>query len=93
MLRNSIDEMSAHVAAGGGAPGQGVGKGVGNGAMREAPEDAPEYLFDLLVAARRLAVTRRHRFLAYLIGMAAEEARLLSQGRSAVRSDVTRVAS
>jgi hypothetical protein len=55
-------------------------------AARETPEDAASYLFDLLVAARRLAVTRRHRFLAYLIGMAAEEARLLTMGRSAVRS-------
>jgi len=49
------------------------------------PDDSATYLFELLVAARRLAVTRRHKFLAYLIGMAAEEARLLSQGRSAVR--------
>lgn len=48
-------------------------------------EDSATYLFELLVAARRLAVTRRHRFLAYLIGMAAEEARLLTQGRSSVR--------
>lgn len=47
-------------------------------------DDSADYLFELLVAARRLAVTRRHRFLAYLIGMAAEEARLLSQGHSAV---------
>lgn len=46
--------------------------------------DAAAYLFDLLIAARRVAVTRRFRFLAYLIGMAAEEARLLTQGRSAV---------
>lgn len=46
-------------------------------------DDPAGYLFELLVAARRLAVTRRHRFLAYLIGMAAEEARLLTQGRSA----------
>lgn len=50
----------------------------------EMEEDAASYLFELLVAARRLAVTRRHKFLAYLIGMAAEEARLLTQGRSAV---------
>jgi len=48
-------------------------------------EEAATYLFELLVAARRLAVTRRHKFLAYLIGMAAEEARLLTQGRSSVR--------
>tara|TARA_R110000868_G_scaffold135284_3_gene347764 strand:- start:4223 stop:4489 length:267 start_codon:yes stop_codon:yes gene_type:complete len=48
-------------------------------------DDSAIYLFELLVAARRLAVTRRHKFLAYLIGMAAEEARLLTQGRSAAR--------
>lgn len=48
-------------------------------------DDSATYLFELLVAARRVAVTRRYKFLAYLIGMAAEEARLLSQGRSAVR--------
>lgn len=51
---------------------------------RREGDDSANYLFELLVAARRLAVTRRHRFLAYLIGMAAEEARMLSQGRSAV---------
>lgn len=48
-------------------------------------EDSAVYLFELMVAARRLAVTRRHRFLAYLIGMAAEEARLLTEGRSSIR--------
>lgn len=46
-------------------------------------EDVVAYLFDLLVGARRLAVSRKHRFLAYLIGMAVEEARLLTIGRSA----------
>ena len=55
-------------------------EGEGNNA-----EESAAYLFELLVAARRLAVTRRHKFLAYLIGMAAEEARLLTQGRSSVR--------
>jgi hypothetical protein len=59
---------------------------------QETAEDAASYLFDLLVAARRLAVTRRHKFLAYLIGMAAEEARLLTQGRSAVRSGPSKAA-
>ena len=47
-------------------------------------EDVASYLFEMLVVARRLAVTRQHRFLAYLIGMAVEEARLLGQGRSAL---------
>lgn len=41
------------------------------------------YLLELLMGARRLAVARRHRFLSYLIGMAVEEARLLTLGRSA----------
>ena len=50
----------------------------------EEEEDVASYLFEMLVAARRLAVTRQHRFLAYLIGMAVEEARLLGQGRSAL---------
>ncbi len=48
-----------------------------------AEEDVAAYLFDLLVGARRLATSRRQRFLAYLIGMALEEARLLMMGRSA----------
>lgn len=46
-------------------------------------EDTAAYLFDLLVGARRLATSRKQRFLAYLIGMAVEEARLLTMGRSA----------
>lgn len=54
------------------------------GVTHETGEDSASYLFELLVAARRLAMTRRHKFLAYLIGMAAEEARLLTLGRSAV---------
>ncbi len=48
-------------------------------------EDVVAYLFDLLVGARRLAVSRKHRFLGYLIGMAVEEARLLTMGRSAAQ--------
>ncbi len=52
--------------------------------LLQKEDDSASYLFELLIAARRLAVTRRYRFLAYLIGMAAEEARLVSQGRSAV---------
>lgn len=52
--------------------------------VEEAGDDSATYLLELLIAARRVAVTRRYRFLAYLIGMAAEEARLLIQGRSAV---------
>lgn len=50
----------------------------------DGDDDAAGYLFEMLVAARRLAVTRKHRFLAYLIGMAVEESRLLAQGRSAI---------
>lgn len=50
-----------------------------------AEEDVAAYLFDLLVGARRLATSRKQRFLAYLIGMAVEEARLLTMGRSAVK--------
>jgi hypothetical protein len=49
-------------------------------------EDSAEYLFELLAGARRIAVAHRYRFLAYLIGMAAEEAKLLTQGRSASQS-------
>lgn len=52
--------------------------------VTDGEDDAAGYLFEMLVAARRLAVVRRHRFLAYLIGMAVEEARLLAQGRSAI---------
>lgn len=43
------------------------------------------YLLDLMIASRRLAVKRGFNFLAYLIGVAAEESRLLSVGRSGVR--------
>ena len=50
----------------------------------DGEDDAAGYLFEILVAARRLAVMRKHRFLAYLIGMAVEESRLLAQGRSAI---------
>ena len=89
MLRNSIDETGVSVMASKGV----LVRDVGKIAAQEAPEDAPEYLFDLLVAARRLAVTRRYRFLAYLIGMAAEEARLLTQGRSAVKPGAATTAS
>ncbi len=52
---------------------------------QESEEEVASYLFDMLIGARRLAVARRHKFLAYLIGMAAEEARLLTHGRSASR--------
>jgi hypothetical protein len=62
---------------------------AGSKIVKSVPEETEEeaaagYLFELLVAARRLAVTRQHRFLAYLIGMAVEESRLLTQGRSAL---------
>lgn len=55
-------------------------------AAAETAEEVASYLFDMLVGARRLAIARRHKFLAYLIGMAVEEARLLTQGRSASRA-------
>lgn len=59
---------------------------VRNAVLEDEPAaDSAEYLFELLVAARRIAVTHRYRFLAYLIGMAVEEARLLTLGRSAAR--------
>lgn len=54
-----------------------------DGSAGESQEDVGAYLLELLIAARRLAAARGHRFLAYLIGMAAEEARLLTMGRSA----------
>ncbi|MBI1262311.1 MAG: hypothetical protein GC184_11355 [Rhizobiales bacterium] len=37
-------------------------------------EDVAAYLFDLMVAARKLAISRGHSFLGFLLGMAAEEA-------------------
>ncbi len=54
-----------------------------DGSAGGSQEDVGAYLLELLIAARRLAAARGHRFLAYLIGMAAEEARLLTMGRSA----------
>ena len=87
MLRNAVAEdaiavsLSIPAVVASATPLQ---AGVARSADGET-DDSAAYLFELLVAARRLAVTRRHKFLAYLIGMAAEEARLLSQGRSAVK--------
>ncbi|MFN3628122.1 MAG: topoisomerase C-terminal repeat-containing protein, partial [Parvibaculum sp.] len=43
------------------------------------------YLLDLMIASRKMAAKRGFSFLAYLIGVAAEESRLLSLGQSAVR--------
>ena len=80
MLRNAEADIAK-------APSLTKTAGVGALTMSDAgevEEDAAGYLFEMLVAARRLAVARHHRFLAYLIGMAAEEARLLAQGRSAL---------
>lgn len=74
------------------APAAGLGpRPDGRPASPLQPAEATEqevaaYLFDLLVGARRLASIRKHRFLAYLIGMAVEEARLLMLGRSAARA-------
>ncbi|MBX3506742.1 MAG: hypothetical protein KF895_14780 [Parvibaculum sp.] len=48
-------------------------------------EAVAAYLLDLMIASRRMAAKRGFSFLAYLIGVAAEESRLLSLGRSAVR--------
>ncbi len=84
MLRNAVAEDTVSTSLGFQAIGTSK-LSVGSEEDRPAePDDSATYLFELLIAARRLAVTRRHKFLAYLIGMAAEEARLLSQGRSAV---------
>ena len=47
-------------------------------------EAVAAYLLDLMIASRRMAAKRGFRFLAYLIGVAAEESRLLMLGRSAV---------
>lgn len=53
----------------------------------ENAEDAEiaAYLLDLTIAARRMAMARGFEFLAYLVGVAAEEARMLSLGKSAVK--------
>lgn len=52
----------------------------------EADDEAvAAYLLDLMIASRRVAAKRGFSFLAYLIGVAAEESRLLSIGRSGVR--------
>jgi hypothetical protein len=75
----------AGAAVGNNPPIPGVSMQVGSETPQETEEEVASYLFDMLIGARRLAVARRHKFLAYLIGMAAEEARLLTQGRSASR--------
>ncbi|WP_041536034.1 hypothetical protein [Parvibaculum lavamentivorans] len=52
--------------------------------MSEADDEAvAAYLLDLMIAARRVAANRGFSFLAYLVGVAAEESRLLTLGRSA----------
>ncbi|MCF8470266.1 MAG: hypothetical protein K9G30_05745 [Parvibaculum sp.] len=52
--------------------------------LTEADDEAvAAYLLDLMVAARRMAAKRQFSFLAYLIGVAAEESRLLTLGSSA----------
>lgn len=54
--------------------------------MTDADDEAvAAYLLDLMIAARRMAAGRGFSFLAYLIGVAAEESRLLTLGQSAVR--------
>ncbi|MBA4209686.1 MAG: hypothetical protein C0454_09175 [Parvibaculum sp.] len=58
----------------------------GQDALADADDEAvAAYLLDLMIASRRVAAKRGFSFLAYLIGVAAEESRLLSLGRSAVR--------
>lgn len=53
--------------------------------LTDADDEAvAAYLLDLMIASRRMADKRGFRFLAYLIGVAAEESRLLMLGRSAV---------
>lgn len=54
--------------------------------MADADDEAvAAYLLDLMIASRRMAAKRGFSFLAYLIGVAAEESRLLTLGRSAAR--------
>lgn len=85
-MRNAISipitENPTFVPAAGPAGG-GRGQTTPPPPPETSEQEAATYLFDLLVGARRLAVSRKHRFLAYLIGMAVEEARLLTMGRSA----------
>ncbi len=57
--------------------------------LADADDEAvAAYLLDLMIASRRMAAKRGFGFLAYLIGVAAEESRLLSCGQSAVRKQV-----
>lgn len=52
--------------------------------MADADDEAvAAYLLDLMIAARRMAANRGFSFLAYLTGVAAEESRMLTLGRSA----------
>ncbi|PKP78613.1 MAG: hypothetical protein CVT81_02980 [Alphaproteobacteria bacterium HGW-Alphaproteobacteria-3] len=54
------------------------------GNLTDADDEAvAAYLLDLMIASRRMADKRGFGFLAYLIGVAAEESRLLMLGRSA----------
>lgn len=56
--------------------------------MDDADDEAvAAYLLDLMIASRRMAAKRGFSFLAYLIGVAAEESRLLTLGRSAARRE------
>ena|SRR3989338_4785509 len=52
--------------------------------LTDADDEAvAAYLLDMMIASRRMADKRGFGFLAYLIGVAAEESRLLMLGRSA----------
>lgn len=53
-------------------------------------EDLAIYLFDLMVGARKLASARGYNFLAFLLGMAAEEAASLQPGKPLTESQEDR---
>ena len=42
-------------------------------------DEAADYLLEVLTSARQLATARRFRFLAYLLGLAVEEARFIAR--------------
>ncbi|MEN6544258.1 hypothetical protein [Parvibaculum sp.] len=79
-MRNAVSGIGAERGL---PPVAGVGAAAETGAGEVEEADVAAYLFEILIGARRLATSRRQRFLAYLIGMAIEEARLLTMGRSA----------
>lgn len=69
-------------------PETGLSSSNGVDAVASEPATASDeemalYILDMLIGVRHLAKRQDLKFLAYLVGMAAEEARLLSEGRSA----------